>query len=120
MSKNKPILDKSIQRAINCLEETCASSSQMLPVSIMIQTSEDEAILVGTIDSYINLTIKLLQTISKMHNVETGKVKINKIEAQFVPLDSAFNPLGHIVPRSLCLAESDETCKEIVNFFQDL
>jgi hypothetical protein len=120
MSNNKPILEKSIQRAINSLEETNPASNQMFPVSIMIQTSEDEAVLVGTIDSYINLIIKLLQTISKVHNVETGKVTINKIETQFVPIDSAFSSLGHIVPRSLCLAESDETCRKIVDFFQNL
>ncbi len=118
MSKNISITHNEIQQAIDCLNAIFTDNT--FPVSIMIETSEDEAILVGTIDSYIDLTIKLLQTINKISTTGVGKVKLDKFETHIVPLESAFNSVGHIVPSSLCLAKNDDIGREIVKLFQNL
>lgn len=118
MSKNKLITQDKIQQAINCLN--AIFNDNTFPVSIMTETSEDEAILIGSIDSYINLIIRLLQTINNISTTEVGKIKLDQFETHIVPLEAAFNSLGHIVPTSLCLAKDDETSQNIVKLFQNL
>jgi|GEM_PF-3228426 len=116
MSELELIEQKNIQEAIDCLDEILSEES--FPVSIMVETSEDESVMIGTNQAFIWLASNLLKALLDVDNPQAHKVEINDCETRCVALKAGFNPLGHIVPSSLCVTNNDKDSHTVVQFFQ--
>lgn len=97
----------------NSLEDTSA-------VSIMVETGEDEALMLGTKASFLRLAGKVLMASYREHsdppkflNVDGTKlIASNEIE-------EAFDKLAHVVPRTVCTARDEKDLKLAVSYFQN-
>jgi hypothetical protein len=118
MSEAKSIDQKKIQEAIDCLEGIL--SERPLPVSVMVETSEDEAIMVGTNQAFVWLTLRLLKALQDADGHQSKRIEFGGCETKCVVLEAVFNSLGHVVPSVLCVTNSDEDNQTVVKFFQEI
>lgn len=116
MPESKMIEKHKIQEAINSLDEIL--SERPFPVSIMVATSEDESVMIGTNQAVIWLASRLLKALQDVNRQQAQRMEFDGYEAQCVVLEAVFNSLGHIVPNSLCVTNSDDDSREVVKFFQ--
>ncbi|WP_145283692.1 hypothetical protein [Pirellulimonas nuda] len=77
-------------------------------VTIALETGEDEAVLIGTKEAYLNLALVLVKCVASVggeciHEVGVGETRLRCSTS----VASAFSQLGHVVPGSLCIAQSE-------------
>lgn len=86
-------------------------------VSIMVETSYDEAVVVGTSAAYKKLAHEILSCVEV---VESGNVcrelfGVNLIGAIALP-SGLFDSLAHVVPSSICIVKSDDDRKKVCSW----
>ena len=107
---------ESAQRALQCLDETNFRDEH---VSVMVETSEDEAMMIGTADAYIRLAVTLLRAVTGLH--DGGSQQVADVELACMPsLADAFDTMGHVVPTCLYVAAEDSDRKRVADHFHSL
>lgn len=103
-------------RALQYLDELAVRDER---VSVMVETSEDEAIMIGTADAYIRLAATLLRAAARLH--DGGSQQIAGVKLESMPsLADAFDSLADVVPSCLYLAGDDSDRKRVADHFHSL
>lgn len=117
MLESENLVRTKVLEALGCLKQV--ASERPFPVSIMVETSVDEAIMVGTVESYIWLITQLLRHLSEKDHPNYRQVELGNYSVRMLPL-SVFNSLADLVPRSLCVTNSDDESQAVVEYLRQL
>lgn len=80
-------------------------------VSIMVETSEDEAMMLGTIDGYLRFTEEVLEKVIVCMSDNGENVDFNGVSIPFTAIGESLDHDAHIVVRSIGLASSEKECE---------
>lgn len=81
-------------------------------VSIVVETGEDEALMVGTKGAFLNLAKILVQGVASNDTANIMTTTADGVALQCsTSIANAFDKLGHVVPRALCIAKNAEDSK---------
>lgn len=89
------------------------------PVSIVVETSEDEAIAAGTLSGFVRFASELLAAVENCYSDEASRMQINSEAYRCSTFGASLNKTGDIVIRSIVVAEDDEGLRSIVDSFQE-
>ncbi|WP_231741049.1 hypothetical protein [Thalassoglobus neptunius] len=87
------------------------------PVSIMVETGEDEAIMVGTKDDYVRLAMTLLESILERSGPEGLETQVGDTTVRSILPAKLFDRLGHVVPSCLWFAETADEKEKVRQHF---
>jgi hypothetical protein len=112
MNKDIARLSQELRRLVH--------EEQQDQVSIMVETGEDEAIMVGTPDAYLRLVSEIVDAVN---DCIVGKGKVVAFNGPPLPCTAFGNALdhdAHVVVRTLCLASNDEQKNGAVGYLKSL
>ena len=87
------------------------------PVSIMVETGEDEAIMVGTKDDYLRLAMTLLEATLDSNRSEGHETRVGSTAVRAVLSEKLFDRLGHVVPSCLWFVETADEKERVSRYF---
>ena len=98
-------------RRLSAALKDLAESHAREPVAVMVETGEDEAIMVGTRSAYLRFAAEILDVLSDgvARNANFGSGPL-----PCFPFGATLNHGAHVVMRTLCVVGTDEDCRRTV------
>ena len=111
-------------REFSRLEQLCSELNDMAEghsserVSIMVETSEDEAVLVGTAPAFLRLAAEILTAVSQCSSGRGESIDFGGVTLACASIGESLNHDAHVVARSVCLANSADDCSAALLTFE--